>query len=176
MWPDAARRYCTSDHKRAQVYKVLTKLTAETRSASAGRRVRILNCLGIRADESPARSKKSPFSFDKMASNGRRHVDTWLPIFDWTVETVWERIRMSGVRYHKAYDLGMPRLSCCFCVLGNRDALLLAGHHNKALLAEYVRVEEKIGHTFRKSLPIVQIQRAVEAGEQPKGKISTWCM
>jgi 3'-phosphoadenosine 5'-phosphosulfate sulfotransferase (PAPS reductase)/FAD synthetase len=138
--------------------------------------VRILNMQGIRADESPARAKKVPFKFDEMASNGKRHIDTWYPIFDWTVEEVWTTIRQSGVRHHFAYDLGMPRLSCCFCVLASEDALILAGHHNKELLAEYVAVEKKIGHTFKKSLPIAKIQERVEAGEMPKKAVGTWCM
>jgi len=175
MWPSSAARYCTSDHKRGQVYKVLTMLADETRSTGK-RQARILNCLGLRADESPTRAKKVAFQFDKMASNGRRSVDTWLPIHSWKVEQVWATIKASGVRYHKAYDIGMPRLSCCFCVLASRDALLLAGHHNKELLSQYVEVEKKIGHTFKKSLPIVQIQEAVMRGEQPRGKVAVWCM
>lgn len=30
-------------------------------------------------------------------------------------------------------DLGMPRLSCCFCIFSPRSALLLAGKHNPGL-------------------------------------------
>jgi 3'-phosphoadenosine 5'-phosphosulfate sulfotransferase (PAPS reductase)/FAD synthetase len=32
MWPSSAARYCTSDHKRGQVYTLLTKLTTEVRA------------------------------------------------------------------------------------------------------------------------------------------------
>ena len=32
MWPDAARRYCTSDLKRAPVYRLMTRLAAEQRA------------------------------------------------------------------------------------------------------------------------------------------------
>ncbi len=177
MWPSSAARYCTSDHKRGQVYKVLTALTEEVRAAKGTTApVRILNMMGIRADESPARAKKVPFEHDQQASNGKRSVDVWYPIFSWTVEQVWATIRDSGVRSHRAYELGMPRLSCCFCVLASEAALLLAGHHNKELLAQYVAVEKKIGHTFKKSLPIAKIQERVEAGEKPSGEIRTWCM
>lgn len=56
-WPDAARRYCTSDMKRAPVYRLMTRLTAEQRAAGiTGRRVRILNVLGLRAQESARRA------------------------------------------------------------------------------------------------------------------------
>lgn len=175
MWPDSARRFCTSDHKRAQVYKALTGLVREVQARVGKRPVLVLNCMGLRADESPARAKKHAYVSDSKASNGKRSVHTWLPIHGWTEAQVWETIKASGVRSHKAYTLGMPRLSCCFCVLASRDALLIAGKHNPELLNEYVRVEEKIGHTFRKSLPILSIKRAVEAGEQPK-KAVTWTM
>jgi 3'-phosphoadenosine 5'-phosphosulfate sulfotransferase (PAPS reductase)/FAD synthetase len=168
-WPDAARRYCTSDHKRSQVYRLLTQLAAEVRGPLSlrgdARPARILNCMGLRAAESPARAKKAAFGFDKMASNGRRHVDTWLPIFDWSEDDVWARIRESGVPHHRAYDLGMKRLSCVFCIFAPRAALIIAGRHNRDLLDSYVAVEQRIGHTFKKSLPIVEIRAAIERGD-----------
>ena len=175
MWPDAARRYCTSDHKRGQVYRLLTKLAAEVSARTGRRQARVLNCLGIRAEESPARAKKVPFQKDAQASNGRRHVDTWLPIFAWSLDDVWKTIRASGVRHHRAYDLGMPRLSCAFCVLASKGALLLAAKHNPELLDADVAVEQKIGHSFMKSLPIAQIRVEARAGVEV-GPVETWCM
>jgi len=182
MWPSSKMRYCTSDHKRAQVYKVLTRLTEEVRAVwTEGKLsplppVRILNCLGIRAQESPARAKKSPLGLDKMASNGKREVTTWYPIFDWTKDQVWARIKQSGVRHHRAYDLGMPRLSCVFCVMASKDALLLSAMHNPALLDTYVALEQKIGHEFKHHLPIAGIKQALANGERPKAVIKEWCM
>lgn len=165
MFPSSTARYCTSDQKTAQVARVLTQLTAEVQAERPGQ-VRILNCLGIRAEESPARAKKEPFSFDKRASNGKRYVDRWLPIFDWTVEQVWDQIRRSGVRHHWAYDAGMPRLSCCFCVLSSKGALVRAAQLNPALAAEYLDVEVRIGHRFRNDLSMAQIiDEAVSTSE-----------
>lgn len=170
-WPSSGARWCTSEFKRAPVYKVMTALTREVLSKGA-KRARILNCLGLRAQESPGRAKKPALSFDARASNGRRHVDTWLPVHSWTEEQVWERIRTSGIPHHRAYDLGMKRLSCVFCIFAGRDALLLAGRHNRPLLEEYVRVEREIGHTFKRHLPIAEILEAVDRGELPKGEAS----
>jgi 3'-phosphoadenosine 5'-phosphosulfate sulfotransferase (PAPS reductase)/FAD synthetase len=174
MFPSPSTRYCTSDHKRAQVMKVFTALADRSRAAGV-RLCRILNCLGLRAEESPARARRLPFGFNETASNGRRWVDDWLPIHGWRVAQVWERIRASGVRHHPAYDLGMPRLSCCFCIFAPRSALLLAGRHNPELLAEYVRVEKQIGHTFRRELPLAAIQQALVEGEQ-SGPVHDWTM
>jgi 3'-phosphoadenosine 5'-phosphosulfate sulfotransferase (PAPS reductase)/FAD synthetase len=174
MFPSPAARYCTSDHKRTPVSTVFTQLAM--RSRQRGIIVtRILSCMGLRAEESPARARRLPFAFDERASNGRRLVDVWLPIHDWTTRQVWRRIRDSGVRHHPAYDLGMPRLSCCFCIFSPRSALLLAGKHNPQLLAEYVRLERSIGHTFRKELPLASIQEALAEGEEP-GPVENWLM
>ncbi len=125
MWPDSARRWCTFDHKRGPVRKLITRLVTERREAGVvGGPVRLLNVMGFRAEESPARRRRDPLAFDRAASNGRRHVDTWLPIHDWSVEDVWQRIRQAGTRPHPAYAAGMSRLSCRFCVLASRADLI----------------------------------------------------
>jgi 3'-phosphoadenosine 5'-phosphosulfate sulfotransferase (PAPS reductase)/FAD synthetase len=174
-FPDAARRYCTSDQKTSQVTKLITKLVAE--KAGLGRRVRVLNCLGIRAAESPARAKKLPLGPDK-ASNGKREVVRWLPIFAWSEAQVWDRIKASGVRYHWAYDAGMPRLSCCFCVLASKPALVRAAQLNPELLDEYIAVEDRIqarnpGHTFKQGMSLRVIRD--EAARAPRsGTVEGW--
>ena len=175
MFPGSATRYCTSQHKTGQVAVLMTALAAESRAAGiACRQARILNCLGLRAAESSARSKLMPLELDERASNKtRREVWRWLPIFAWSVEEVWARIAAAGTRHHPAYDLGMPRLSCCFCPLASRPALLLAGQHNPELLDLYCEVEAKIGHEFKHGEPIAEIRSALAAGEQP-GPIPTW--
>jgi len=167
MFPDSARRWCTSDHKRAKIDKVFTRLVNE--SGIEGRRVRILNCLGFRAEESPARAKRIPFSMNMRASNKtKRVIYDWLPVHDMLEGAVWDRIRKSGVPYHKAYDLGMPRLSCVFCVFAPKHQLEIAGKHNPELLSEYVRVEDKIGHSFRKDFKIAEVQQSLN--NQTKGQ------
>ena len=176
-FPSSTARYCTSDHKRAQVCRVMTKLVDLANEVedfeAMGRRVRILNCVGLRAQESPARAKRVPFIADDptYSNKTRRQVDTWLPIHGWTIEEVWARIRASGVEHHRAYDLGMPRLSCCFCIFAPRPALLIAGEHNPELLDEYVGVEQRTGHTLRVDQSLVEIKTALANGERGSGKI-----
>lgn len=215
-WPSSTARYCTSDHKRGQVRKLLTLLADEGREAGiSGRPVRILNCMGMRAEESPARSKLIAFEHcasvtcpcdecdtlratagrawahePKKAgvrnvycecatcapiadakrrladgnSNTRRHVDDYLPIHSWTTAQVWARIEASGVEHHRAYDLGMTRLSCVFCIFAPEKSLLIAGKHNPELLAAYVAVETKIDHSFRQGFRLKVIQDQLQAG------------
>lgn len=191
-WPSSAARWCTSDHKTSQVAKLVTRLVAEADPKQLGRRVRLLNCLGIRAAESVARAKKTPFGPDPLnwtvppraakpgrparngrpgadpvdavegIPHGRRMVDRWLPIFSWDEPQVWSEIVASGLRWHEAYDLGMSRLSCVFCVLAPRAQLVLAAKHNRDLALEYVAVEREVGHTFKADLSMLDV--AAEAG------------
>jgi 3'-phosphoadenosine 5'-phosphosulfate sulfotransferase (PAPS reductase)/FAD synthetase len=165
MFPSSDARYCTSDHKRDQCAKIVRHLHGR----------KILSCLGFRNEESDSRRKRRKYSLDRRLSTRTRQVWTWLPIKHWTVAQVWHRIRNSGVPYHYAYDLGMPRLSCCFCIFAPENALLLAGQHNRELLAEYVHVEKEIGHTFRHNFPIARIQERLEAGETA-GPVHSWSM
>jgi 3'-phosphoadenosine 5'-phosphosulfate sulfotransferase (PAPS reductase)/FAD synthetase len=106
-WLSSSARYCTSDQKRGPARKLITELVAEL--GDLHRLARVLNCMGLRAEESHARPKKARLSRDEAASSGRRTVDTWLPIHDWTEEQVWRCIQASGVPHHPAYDQGMTR-------------------------------------------------------------------
>lgn len=188
MWPSSTARYCTSDHKRGQVQKIFTRLAKESQKANpetfrksarakTGREVRILSCMGIRAQESPARAKKTAFETNKKATGSGlvKAVDNWLPIFDWSEDQVWKTINESGVKAHYAYKLGMPRLSCCFCIFAPKAALVVAGQHNPELLDEYVAVEKRIDHTFRQDLSMADVKAAIEAGEQVEA-IQNWNM
>lgn len=166
-WPSADARWCTSDFKRGPVGTLFTALAKEWRELTGLKRpCRILDCIGLRADESKGRAKADQLS--KRTHTVRQHVDTWLPIKWWSVDEVWDTIRESGVPSHPAYSYGMPRLSCAFCVFASRDALMIAGQHNPELLAEYVAVEREIGWSFKQGLALADIQAALAKGERAK--------
>jgi 3'-phosphoadenosine 5'-phosphosulfate sulfotransferase (PAPS reductase)/FAD synthetase len=184
-WPDAGNRYCTSEFKTGQVKRLATQLVQEFRDSECPRirdrlsqhagQVRILNVLGLRADESPARRKRPSFQHYEPKtgwSNGKRWVDEWLPIHDWGVDEVWGAIRQSGLRAHFAYDIGMPRLSCAFCVFASKPALILAAQHNPELAQRYVNAEARMGHTFRHKLSIAEVVE--EAKTASVDRIENW--
>jgi 3'-phosphoadenosine 5'-phosphosulfate sulfotransferase (PAPS reductase)/FAD synthetase len=173
MWPDAARRYCTSDLKRAPVYKLMTSLAREQREQGVtGRPVRILNVLGLRAQESPRRALMAPFRRDERASNGVRAVDEWLPVHDWTTEQVWARIGEAGTRAHPVYARGMPRLSCRFCVLASRSALVLAAQLDPVGARQRAELETEMGHQFRADLSMREI--IDQANAAATGPVDDW--
>lgn len=163
-WPSAAIRWCTSDHKRGPIRKVMTRLVSELRDSEhvVGRPVRVLNVMGLRAEESAARSRRTPYAPNPSASNGRRQVDDWYPIHAWTVAQVWERIAAAGTRPHPAYNAGMSRLSCRFCVLASRADLVCSARLNPELAARYAAVEAQTGHRFRMDLSMAEVIAAAE--------------
>ena len=182
-WPDNKNRFCTSDFKRGPGGRAITEISKEIPKKYG---IKLLNVFGFRAEESPARAKRKVLTrneklttkvepatrnyFGKMVVNKhaglrRREVWDWLPIHDWEEGEVWETIHRSGVAYHPAYDKGMPRLSCCFCIFAPRAALMIAGKENPELLKEYANLEEEIGHDFQHKKPIRKILEAVEDGE-----------
>lgn len=61
MFPSPAQRQCTSDLKRTPIQTWIRRNVADPV---------VVNCMGIRAEESPARAKKRSLSLDKKMSNG----------------------------------------------------------------------------------------------------------
>jgi 3'-phosphoadenosine 5'-phosphosulfate sulfotransferase (PAPS reductase)/FAD synthetase len=174
-WPDKQNRFCTACLKRGPIRTVITALCRELQDAwraAAGpararpRKVRVLHVMGMRAQESTDRLLMAPFSHDDGASNKtRRHVDQWLPIHGWTLEQVWADIRASGVRHHWAYDLGMTRLSCVFCVLASERDLVLAAQVNPKGAAKRLAAERRMA--ARKILLAIALTGMVREGIWP---------
>jgi len=168
-WPSSQARYCTSDFKRGPGARVVTMLTKGMPKS------KVLYVFGFRKDESPARAKKKVFEVNKRLSTKTRTVHNYLPIHTWSIFEVWAVIKENYLPYHPAYDLGMPRLSCRFCIFAPYDALLLAGYANPELLDQYVEVEKKIGHTFTQAFSLVEVKEAMERGDIPEA-VQDWTM
>lgn len=167
-WPSNMQRWCTSDFKRGPGARVVTQLTNDSIS-------KVLYVFGFRKTESSSRKKKSELKRNNRLSTQSRIVDEYLPIHDWNVRRVWLTIRANSLPYHFAYDLGMPRLSCVFCIFSPFDALVIAGYHNPELLDKYIAVQDKIGHKFRVDLDLNDVKAAIQSGYKPKN-IQDWVM
>lgn len=161
-WPDMKSRYCTSDHKRGPVMTLMTQLAAEHREKAgpSAPPMRILNALGIRAQESSGRAKMA--NFEREDETGRRVVDRWYPIHRWNERRVWETIERSGVPHHRAYNLGMRRLSCVFCVFATKEDLMIAAKHNADLFNTYLELEEKVGAKFTAKMSLADVRSEIE--------------
>jgi 3'-phosphoadenosine 5'-phosphosulfate sulfotransferase (PAPS reductase)/FAD synthetase len=152
MWPSKQQRYCTSDFKRGPGARVVTALSKGKKG------MRVLYVFGFRKQESSDRAKKQVLSRNTRLTTLTRTVDEYLPIHKWSLKKVWATIHKHDLPYHPAYDLGMSRFSCCFCILSSRSDLCISAKANPELLQQYVAVENKIGHTFQPGFALRQLQ------------------
>lgn len=144
MFPSPSKRQCTSDLKRGPIEKTIRHLLDGN-----GLPVKlIVNCMGMRAEESPKRSKLQGVKFSERNSKAGREWHEWLPIHDWTVEEVFSEILAAGQKAHWAYYEGMSRLSCCFCIMSNKEDLTTAARLNPVLYARYVGLERFTGQVM----------------------------
>jgi DNA sulfur modification protein DndC len=154
MFPSPSQRQCTSDLKRGPIERELRRfLKANPRFEG-----RVVNCMGMRAQESAARAKRPALSYSARNSKAGRTWWDWLPVHDMTTEEVFSSIENAGQKPHPAYALGMQRLSCCFCIMASASDLRISAQANPALYRKYVEIERRLGHTLsmsRKTLPEV---------------------
>ena len=147
MWPSGQARWCTSDFKRTPIERELRRyLKLNPRFGD-----RLVNCLGIRRDESAVRAKRVAWRRNQRLSVAGREVFDWLPIFDLSTEDVFRVIRATGQSPHWAYAAGMSRLSCSFCILASRADLRRAAELRTKLYHTYADLERRIGHTLSPS-------------------------
>lgn len=168
-WPSSQARYCTSEYKRAPGNRTLTALFRRDPG-------NILQVFGLRAEESPRRANKKCFSCNHRASSLKREVTDWLPIHQWTTQQVWDRIKKANSPHHRAYDIGMSRLSCQLCIFAPRSALIIAGRDNPQLLDNYCEVETLTNHTFQDKLSLHSIREAIQQNEEPEKETEQWNM
>jgi DNA sulfur modification protein DndC len=144
-FPDAARRQCTSDLKRGPIQKFINNYAKENHFNI------VVNCMGLRADESHGRAKKEPFRFRDDLSAKHRQQFEWLPIHHFNIHQVWNTITLAGQEPHWAYSEGMTRLSCCFCIMASAHDLKVAARLNPELYKQYVEKEAELGFTLSMS-------------------------
>ena len=145
MWPSPSNRQCTSDLKRGPIYKFI-RHTMKARGATLA-----VNCTGMRAEESAARSKRPEWTENAALSKAGREVYEWLPVRDWTTGQVFDRIYSAGQKPFHAYgERGEKnqRLSCVFCIMGSVNDHRNGAAHRPDLYAEVVEMERRMGHTM----------------------------
>lgn len=142
MWPSPQFRQCTSDLKRGPITKLIRQLVRET-----GNKL-IVNCIGLRAEESPGRKKQTTFKLDTINSVAGREWYTWLPIHGMLEWQVFASIDAAGEKPHWVYEAGMTRKSCSMCIMSSLGDLKTAARLRPDLYERYVRLERKIGQTM----------------------------
>jgi len=142
MFPSPKYRQCTSDLKRGPINKKIRQYCNEY-----GFNI-VVNCMGLRAQESANRAKQLSFKINKTETNLKRTFYDWLPIHDLLTAEIFEIIAAHNELPHWAYGKGMSRLSCCFCIMASERDLYTASKLNPILFKTYVDLEKTIGQTM----------------------------
>lgn len=167
MFPSPEMRQCTSDLKRGPIERTIrheverrigawcglsnvrsaAHLHGRTAALEAGMGL-VVNCMGLRAEESTNRAKLQTLKLSvKNSKNGREWYD-WLPIHHWSADEVFDYITACGQVPHYAYALGMSRLSCAFCIMASKEDLVVSAKHNHKVFRIYVDLEKETGHVM----------------------------
>lgn len=146
-FPSPQQRQCTSDLKRGPCEREIRRYLAQHPEHGG----LVVNCMGMRAAESPGRSKLQAFKHNPRNSKAGREWYDWLPIHDWTADQVFAAIADAGQEPFWTYAAGMTRKSCCFCIMASADDLACAAKLRPALYAKYVATEQRLGFTLQMS-------------------------
>ena len=141
-FPSSAHRQCTSDLKRSPIQKFIRN------DMKARGTLLAVNCMGLRAQESSAISKRPQWQLNKMLSAAGRTVYDWNPILHVTEREVFAGIERAGQQPFWAYAAGNKRLSCVFCIMGCESDLKNGKKHNPDLYQEYIELEQETGWTL----------------------------
>ncbi len=142
-FPSSMARFCTSDLKTGPIWKVIR---------AAGDFPIVVNCVGIRAEESASRAKKiddrGTLNVNRKNTNSKRQAFDWWPIANWKIDQVWSEIEAKGQQRHPAYDAGNERLSCVFCIFGSRGDLARGKAARPELFKAYEDLERDVRGTM----------------------------
>lgn len=142
MFPSPKNRQCTSDLKRAPIAKKIRHICNDRGFKN------VLNCMGLRAEESSSRAKKEVFKLNKSQTNSKRNWYEWLPVHRLTTEEIFDVIKREGQEPFWTYKKGLSRKSCSFCIMASDKDLCIAAQLRPKLLDKYDYYERKFDRTM----------------------------
>lgn len=150
--PSGMNQFCTDMLKTEPIKEFIHAYMTEHGLKTA------INATGMRAEESPRRAKKNPFTLSKGDGTSGMHmtkkfpehtVYDWMPIFGYTTEEVYQEIENAGQKPHELYSQGFSRLSCVFCVNGRIEEHQKAAEMRPELARKVAKMEREVGRAYR---------------------------
>jgi 3'-phosphoadenosine 5'-phosphosulfate sulfotransferase (PAPS reductase)/FAD synthetase len=173
LFLSAQFRQCTSDLKRSPIDKFIRSLPQRL----------IINCIGIRAEESTQRGKLATWKRSKSLTTRQRTVYNWLPIFRFSLEEILDWHRVRRVPLHPVYvpeyywdcTLGgyLRRLSCRVCIFSTVADTRAIYQHDHSSYEAISALEQKIGFTMRPGASLVQILQNANASVERRSQRAT---
>ena len=160
MFPSAQFRQCTSDLKRGPIQKFLRTIPEKV----------VINCMGMRAEESPQRARQIPWKHDRELNKNGRTVYNWLPIFEETTEQVLTWHWQNAVPLHPVYvpeyhhdgTVGgyLRRFSCRVCIFATDHDVRMIHQHDREAFDQVSALERETGFTMKSGRSLIQIVSA----------------
>lgn len=147
MFPGMQQRQCTSDLKRDPIAKWVRNNVKDPV---------VINCLGIRSDESAGRSKQKRLKRNARETNTRRTIWDWAPIKDWTETQVLDYLAARNLPLHPVYQ-HLRRFSCRVCIFMTQHDLRQVAKHDPGAIDIIAGLEDRIGFTMMAGGSINQI-------------------
>lgn len=136
-FPGMQQRQCTSDLKRGPIETWIRRNVKDPV---------VINCLGIRSEESSGRSKQKKLVRNKN-SNSKRTIWNWLPIKDWKEEQVFQYLTEKDIPLHKVYNY-LRRFSCRICIFMTEHDLNQVQKNDPEAINIIAAIEDKIDFTM----------------------------
>jgi 3'-phosphoadenosine 5'-phosphosulfate sulfotransferase (PAPS reductase)/FAD synthetase len=112
MFPSRVRRWCTQELKVRPFLRWVDEQDSD-----------IVNIVGIRAEESAARSELP----EREPMPGAAHVEVWRPLIRWTEQDVIDIHTRHSVRPCRLYLEGASRVGCWPCIMARKAELRMLG-------------------------------------------------
>jgi len=112
-FPGTKTRFCTDETK------LIPMMHRKRPLLDAG--ISVIDWIGERADESPARAKKPPIQSVRHPSGARKVL--YRPIFRWSAADAFAISERHGLRHNPLYTMGMSRVGCSTCIMVRKREL-----------------------------------------------------
>lgn len=137
-FPGMNQRQCTSDLKRDPI---MTWIRNNVKDPV------VVNCMGIRSDESAGRKAQKKLKRNRRESNTKRTVWDWNPIKDMTEAEVFTYLADRDLPLHPVYN-HLRRFSCRMCIYMTAHDRSQVQKHDPEAINIISAIEEKIGFSF----------------------------
>jgi len=134
MFPGMQQRQCTSDLKRDPIMNWIRNNVKDPV---------VINCTGIRSEESSARSKMKALKRNKRESNSKRTIWDWMPIKNKKEDWVYSYLLQNGIPLHSVYKY-LNRFSCRICIFMDEHAIRRVNVHDPEAIKIIAKIERKI--------------------------------
>lgn len=147
MFPGMQYRQCTSDLKRDPITKFIRQNIQDPV---------VVNCLGMRWEESAGRARLPRLARCKRQSNSKRTIWDWHPVISWSEAHVRKYLTDNDIPLHRVYGY-LKRFSCRVCIFMSDQDLQATAKHDPEAIETIAQLEDKIGFTMMQRGPIRQL-------------------